>query len=157
MYKFLTNPNAITHLDLSGTECALENVSLETNSIYREIFYFICKSDIFPLICAQIKSGSLNWPWSTKVLGQFVTLMCKFIRQSYLYTHIMMSLIKTIAWVMKASTDIITNIPARSFRTRWNINDNVCLNLKNCCYLYIYYPRCIFAWYLILSHYYMKS
>jgi hypothetical protein len=24
-----------------------------------------------------IKSGSLNWPWSTKILGLFVTCMCK--------------------------------------------------------------------------------
>ena len=31
---------------------------------------FIGKLDIFPLMCA---AGSLNWPWSTKILGQFVT------------------------------------------------------------------------------------
>jgi len=35
---------------------------------------FIGKLDIFPLMCA---AGSLNWPWSTKILGQSVTRMCK--------------------------------------------------------------------------------
>jgi len=57
-----------------------------------------------------IKSWSLNWPWSTKILGQFVTRMCKFISQSDV-KHIMTSQIKTIS-ILKASTDFITNIPA---------------------------------------------
>jgi hypothetical protein len=76
MYKFLTNPNGITHLDLSGTECALENVSLETNSIYREIIYFIGKFDIFPLICAADKV------WITEL-----TLIHKSIR-SVRHSHV---------------------------------------------------------------------
>ena len=33
-------------------------------------------------MCAADKCGSLNWPWSTKILGQFETRMCKFIGQS---------------------------------------------------------------------------
>jgi len=117
MHRFLSNPNGITHLDLSGTECALENVSLETNSIFREIFYFIGKSDIFPLICA-----------ADKVWIAELTLIHKNIRSvrdshmqvypSILFIHIMMSPIKTITSVLKASTDIITNIPARSYWTR---------------------------------------
>ena len=116
MYKFLGHPNGITHLDLSGTECALENVSLETNSICREIFYFIGKSDIFSLICAADKV------WITEL-----TLIHKNISsvrdshvqvyQSILFIHIMMSRIKTIASVLKALTDIITNITARSYQT----------------------------------------
>jgi hypothetical protein len=37
----------------------------------------------FSLLCVPlIKSGSLNRPWSTNVLGQFLTRMCKFIDQS---------------------------------------------------------------------------
>jgi hypothetical protein len=37
----------------------------------------------FTLWCVQlIKSGSLNWPWCTKILGQFVTRMRQFIGQS---------------------------------------------------------------------------
>jgi len=59
-----------------------------------------------------IKSGSCNWPWSTKILGQFVTRMRKFIGQSDV-KHIMTSQIKTITSVLKALTYIITNIPAR--------------------------------------------
>ena len=32
----------------------------------------------FSIWCVSlIKSGSLNWPWSTKILGQFVTHMLK--------------------------------------------------------------------------------
>ena len=73
------------------------------------ILVFIWKLDIFPLIT----SGSLNWPWSTKIFGQFVTPMHKFIGQSDI-KHIMKSQIKTITSVLKASTNIITNIPARS-------------------------------------------
>ena len=73
------------------------------------ILVFIWKLDIFPLIT----SGSLNWPWSTKIFGQFVTPMHKFIGQSDI-KHIMMSQIKTITSVLKASTNIIANIPARS-------------------------------------------
>ena len=73
------------------------------------ILVFIWKLDIFPLI----KSGSLNWPWSTKIFGQFVTPMHKFIGQSDI-KHIMKSQIKTLTSVLKASTNIITNIPARS-------------------------------------------
>jgi hypothetical protein len=56
-----------------------------------------------------IKSGSLNRPWSTNVLGQFLTRMCKFIDQSDV-KHIM-SLIKTLMSVLKASIDIIRNFP----------------------------------------------
>jgi len=45
------------------------------------------------------------------MLRQFVTRMHKFIVQSDV-KHIMMSPIRTIKSVLKASTDIITNIPA---------------------------------------------
>ena len=62
--------------------------------------YFINKLDIYNLVCATDKSGSLNWPRSTKIFGQFVTRMSKFICQSDL-RHIMTS-----------STDIITNTQA---------------------------------------------
>jgi hypothetical protein len=35
--------------------------------------YVIGKLDIYNLVCATDKSGSLNWPRSTKIFGQFVT------------------------------------------------------------------------------------
>jgi hypothetical protein len=38
---------------------------------------FISNLDIFPLMCALLESGSLNWPWSTKILRLFVTSMHK--------------------------------------------------------------------------------
>jgi hypothetical protein len=60
-----------------------------------------------------IKSGSLNWPRSAKILGQFVTCMCKFISQSDV-KHIMTSPIKTLTSVLK--TDIITSITALHIR-----------------------------------------
>ena len=75
-------------------------------SIYFIVYIFFT----FSLWCVLlIKFGSLNWPWSTKVLGQFISIKRKFISQSDL-KHIMTSPIKTIS-VLKASTDIITNIP----------------------------------------------
>ena len=74
----------------------------------------IGKYDIFPLMCADDKI------WITeltlihkKILGQFVTCMHQFIGQSDV-KHIMISPINTITSVLKASTDSITNIPARS-------------------------------------------
>ena len=70
----------------------------------------------FSLSCVPlIKSGSLNWPWSTKILGQFVTCMRKFIIQSDV-KRIMTSPMKTITSVLTASTDIITNILAHPIR-----------------------------------------
>ena len=74
-------------------------------------FKFIGEFDFWCV--SLIKSESLNWPWSTKILGQFVACMHMFIGQSDV-DHIMTSPIKTITWILKASTDIITNIPARS-------------------------------------------
>ena len=88
----------------------------------------------FSLWCVPlIKSGSLNCLWSTKILSQFVTRMHKFFIQSDI-KHIMTSPIKTIMPVLKASVDVITNITARPYRTHWDINDNVCLDLQNCHY-----------------------
>jgi hypothetical protein len=89
---------------------------------------FIGKLDIFPWMCAadKKKSGSLNWPWSTQILGQFVTRMHQFIGQSDV-KHIMTSLIKTITLVLKRH---YYKYPW----TRLDISDNVCLDLQNCCY-----------------------
>ena len=50
-------------------------------------------------------SGSLNWPWSTKIIGQFVTRMCKFIGKSDA-KYIMTLPLKRITLVLKALTDI---------------------------------------------------
>ena len=59
----------------------------------------------FSLWCVQLtKSGSLNWPWSTKILGQ-----CDV-------KHILTSPIKTITPVLKISTCIITSDTARPVR-----------------------------------------
>ena len=53
----------------------------------------------FSLWCVLlINFGSLNWPWSTKILFQFVTCMRQFIGQSDI-KHFMTSLIKTITSV----------------------------------------------------------
>jgi hypothetical protein len=74
----------------------------------------IGKLDIFPLMCAADIVWILNWKWSTQILGQFVTRMRKFFCQSDA-KHIITSPIKKnpITSVLKASTDIITNSPAR--------------------------------------------
>ena len=55
-----------------------------------------------PWCVPLIKSRSLNWPWSTKILGLFVTQIHQFKSQSDI-KHIMTSQIKTIMSVLKAS------------------------------------------------------
>ena len=68
------------------------------------VILYLSANWTFSLWCVLlIKSGSLNWPWSTK--------MCKFIGQSDI-KHIMRSQINKITSVLNISTDIITNIPA---------------------------------------------
>jgi hypothetical protein len=52
-------------------------------------------------VLAYSKITDLTLISSSKILGQFVT-----------HIHVMTSTIKTITSVLKASTDIITNIPA---------------------------------------------
>ena len=67
---------------------------------------------IFSLWCVPLKKfGSLNWPWSTNILGQFVTCMHKFIGQSDV-KHIMTSLINNNV-SSEGLDSIIINIPAR--------------------------------------------
>ena len=61
-------------------------------SIYFIVYIFLTFSLWYVLL---IKFGSLNWRWSTKVLGQVISIKRKFISQSDL-KHIMTSPIKTI-------------------------------------------------------------
>ena len=93
---------------------------------------------IFSLWCVPLKkSRSLNWPWSTNILGQFITCMHKFIGQSDV-KHIMTSLINNN--VSSEGLDrYYHKYPSSSHRTRWDISDNVCLDLQNCrCSVFIF-------------------
>jgi hypothetical protein len=85
---------------------------------------------IFSLWCVPLKkSRSLNWPWSTNILGQFITCMHKFIGQSDV-KHIMTSLINNN--VSSEGLDrYYHKYPSSSYRIRWDITNNVCLNLQN--------------------------
>ena len=73
------------------------------------------KLDIFSLMCGADKVWITKLTLNYKTLGQIVTRMRQFISQSDI-KHIITSLITTITSVLKAMTDIITNIPARSSR-----------------------------------------
>ena len=69
----------------------------------------------FSLWCVLLmKSGSLNWHWSTKILGQFITRM----RKNWLwYWKLFVSVtspIKTITSVLKILTYIVNSITAYS-------------------------------------------
>jgi hypothetical protein len=66
------------------------------------------------------------------MLGQFVTRMRKFIGQSDV-KH-MTCLVKTITSVLKASTDIITDIPACPIGLTEVLAIVSCLDLQNYCY-----------------------
>jgi hypothetical protein len=73
---------------------ALCNNNNQGHSTY---WYFQFKGTSIPILSTNwtfclwcvplIRFGSLNWPWSTKILGQFVTHMCKFIGQSDVKIH----------------------------------------------------------------------
>jgi len=73
-------------------------------------------------MCAAEQVWIKNWPWSTKILGQFVTHMCKNwlwywkLSVSGDVKHILMSLIKTIMSDLKILTYIITSFTARPVR-----------------------------------------
>ena len=73
------------------------------------------KLDIFSLMCGTDKVWITKLTLNYKILGQIVTRMRQFIGQSDV-KHIITSLITTITSVLKALTDIITNIPAHSSR-----------------------------------------
>ena len=73
------------------------------------------KLDIFSLMCGADKVWITELTLIYKILGQFVTRMRQFISQSDV-KHIKTSPITTITSVLKALTDIITNIPAHPSR-----------------------------------------
>jgi hypothetical protein len=100
------------------------------NKIKQPLILIICKLDIFHLMCAADKI------WITELILIHKYIMCKFIGQSNV-KHIMTSPIKTIRSVLKALTDIITNIPARPielhqfhFCSKSFIDNILCNNLK---------------------------
>ena len=82
------------------------------------VYYTILSTNwTFSLWCVSlIKYGSLNWPWSTEILGKFITRMLKFIVQSDV-KHIMTWSIKTMQNNAVSSEGLnrylITNIHAR--------------------------------------------
>ena len=80
------------------TNKSFTNVTRLTIQWHLQVFRIINKIDIFPWCVPLIKSRSLNWPWSTKILGEF--------------KHILTSTIKTIVPVLKISTYVITSITA---------------------------------------------
>ena len=80
------------------------------NKIKQPLILIICKLDIFHLMCAADKI----WIIELILIHKYIrsVRMGKFICQSNV-KHIITSPIKTTWSVLKALTDIITNIPAR--------------------------------------------
>ena len=87
-----------------------------------------------------IKSGSLNWPWSTKILGQFITSMRK---NRLWYWKLLVSVLRQTQFNV---TDKNNNASFEDLDMHYLYNhsspcwtccdtsDNVCLDLKNCRY-----------------------
>ena len=86
-----------------------------------------------------IKSGTLNRPWSTKILGQFVTRMRQLISQSYIQ-HIRTSPIKQWRQFWRPQHKrIYTYIIWFPFETSWNVSvvlQNICLALLRASNIY---------------------
>ena len=56
--------------------------------VYKHVFFVYWQNWTFSLWCVpMIKSGSLNWPWSTKILGQFVTHISVSLTSNTLWRH----------------------------------------------------------------------
>ena len=99
LFGLLTWLTPLTDLGLMWTSDPLQNNWHPLSLISSYATAYLSVNWTFSLWCVPlIKSESLNWPWSTKILGQFVTHMCKFIGQSGV-KYIMTSPIKTISSV----------------------------------------------------------
>jgi hypothetical protein len=101
------------------------------------VLQVIGKLDIFPLMCALIKSGSLNWPWSTKILGHFVTHMPKnwlSYWKVWLQTHFDITDKNNNA----SFEDLDIHYHSSSLgQTCCDTSNNVCLNLQTAVILYM--------------------
>ena len=77
------------------------------------------------LMSAADKVWITYWPWCTKIIR-----MRQFIGQS------------DVKHITDRNNSVSSDglhrhyhkYPSSSYRTRWDISDNVCLNLQNCCY-----------------------
>ena len=68
------------HLTNQWQTCLLKPCTYHKSCCPISQYIYLLANWTFSLWCVQlIKSGSLNWPWSTKILGQFVTRMHKSI------------------------------------------------------------------------------
>ena len=97
---------------------------------YDRYLNFSSHLTFFSIWCVPlIKSGSLNWPWSTKILGQIITRICQFISQSNV-KHIMTSPRKNNNISSEGLDRHYHKYLSSSDWTRWDISDNVCLDLQ---------------------------
>jgi hypothetical protein len=91
---------------------------------------------------------SLNWPWSTKILGQFVTRLCKNrlwywkYRSLWHQTHFDV----TDKNNNFSFEDLDIHYHSSSCRTHYKTSDNVCLKLQNCCYSILIIFQNIYLW-----------
>ena len=102
--------------------------------VYYDWYFNFSSNLAFSIWCVPlINSGSLNWPWSTRILGQVITRMCQFISQSNV-KHIMTSPRKNNNITSEGLDRRYHKYLSSSYWTRWDISDNVCLDLRNCSY-----------------------
>ena len=93
---------------------------------------------------------SLNWPWSTKMLGQFVSRIAPVYRSIWRKTRYD-STDKSNNSSVEGLNRHYHKYSSSSYQTRWDISDNVCLNLQHCCYS-IYHLHCFLSVDTILFH-----
>jgi hypothetical protein len=108
--------NYLMYIRISVIGFPIFLLDIFTHKHHLSEYIYLSANWTFSLWCVPlIKSGSLNWPWSTKILGHFITRIRKVIGHSNVKTHYEVTK-KPITSVLKASTDLITNITDRSIR-----------------------------------------
>ena len=98
-----------------------------TSYHYMYIYYQLLANWTFSLWCVPlIKTGSLNWPTVRYSHAQGY-------RSIWRKTHYDFSA-KNNNVSSEGLDRLYHKYPSSSCRTRWDISDNVCLDLQNCCY-----------------------
>ena len=128
MYKFLTNPNAITHLDLSGTECALENLMVALQRGCINLTHLYLTRNIFTY--KKLKEIVVHPSWK-----QFFSTMCCVEHLDLSYCKLPVEALKDLMLGISSNmhlTNLHLNIAGNDFQQQGSLNiENTIANIQN--------------------------